>query len=153
LKTDDSDRNETKKSPTSGEPADATKPPLQIILVDDSEPMRERLAASLTALEGVEIIGQASDVPSGMRLLEARHPDVLIMDVELPGQSGMDLLKIAHRRKFAPVIVMFSIHDHPKLRKLCEDNGATHYFHKLTQFDNVADLCRALVAQRCEQGK
>jgi DNA-binding NarL/FixJ family response regulator len=124
---------------------------LAIILVDDSEPMRERLAASLTALEGVEIVGQANDVPSGLRLLEARQPDVLIMDVELPGQSGMDLLKIAHRRKFAPTIIMFSNYDHPKLRQLCLDNGATHFFHKLTQFDNVAELCGELAGKRHEQ--
>jgi two-component system invasion response regulator UvrY len=144
----------TEKQKTSGQAEMLATPQaatLQVVLVDDSLPMRERLVASLVALDGVEIIGQANDVPSGLRLLETRPPDVLVLDVELPGQSGMDLLKIAHRRKFAPVIIMFSIYDHPKLRQLCLNNGATHYFHKLTQFDDIADLCRELAVKKRQQ--
>jgi DNA-binding NarL/FixJ family response regulator len=125
--------------------------PLEVIIVDDSLPMRERLAASLVTLEGVDIIGQADDVPAGLSLLEQRRPDVLILDIELPGQSGMDLLKIAHRRNFAPVIIMFSIYDHPKLRQMCLGQGAAYYFHKLTQFDRVAEVCRELTEQRRAQ--
>src|SRR5580704_3810912 len=88
---------------------------IEVVLVDDSVPMRERVAASLAAVEGVEVVGQADDVPSGLRLIEQRAPDVLILDLEMPGQSGIDLLKIARRRGYASVIIMFSIHDHPKL--------------------------------------
>jgi DNA-binding NarL/FixJ family response regulator len=149
----DGSETEKRKFPARSEtPAAPKAAALEVVLVDDSVAMRERLAASLVALDGVEIIGQANDVPSGLRLLEVRQPDVLILDVELPGQSGMDLLKIAHRRKFAPVVIMFSIYDHPKLRQLCLDNGASHYFHKLTQFDDIAELCRELAVKRREQG-
>lgn len=131
----------------------ARKPDIvEVVLVDDSVPVRERVAASLAALDGVEVVGQAGDVPSGLRLLEEREPDVLILDLELPGQSGLDLLKIAKRRGYASVIIMFSIHDHPKLREKCAELGAAFYFNKNSEFELASEVCRKLAMQRRRQG-
>jgi DNA-binding NarL/FixJ family response regulator len=121
---------------------------LQIVLVDDSILMRKRVEASLSALEGVAEIRQAVDVPSGLRLLDGRKLDLLILDIELPGRSGLDLLKVARRRNYTAVIIMFSIHDHPTLRQRCADLGADFFFHKLTEFERVAEVCRELAGRR-----
>src|SRR5579864_4767535 len=61
---------------------------LRVVLVDDSLEVRRRVAESLSEVQGVVIVGQAGDVPSGLRLLSEQQPDVLILDIELPGQSG-----------------------------------------------------------------
>ncbi len=117
---------------------------LQVVLVDDSAPICERLAASVSAVKGVAAIRQAGDVPSGLRLLEERATDVLILDIELPGQSGLDLLQIARKKNAALVIIMLSIFNYPKLRQRCADLGADFYFHKVTEFEQVAEVCRKL---------
>jgi DNA-binding NarL/FixJ family response regulator len=124
---------------------------LQIVLVDDSIPMREHVVASLSAIGGVAEIRQAIDVPSGLLLLDGRRLDLLILDIELPGQSGLDLLKIARRRNYTSVIIMFSMHDHPSLRQKCADLGADFFFHKLTEFERVADICRELAERQAQQ--
>jgi DNA-binding NarL/FixJ family response regulator len=122
--------------------------PIEVVLVDDSKLMRDRVVASLAVVNGVGVIREAGDVPSGLRLLEVAEPDVLILDIEMPGQSGIDLLKIAKRRTYAAVIIMLSIHDHPILRQKCLDLGADFYFHKLNEFERVAAVCRELVERR-----
>jgi DNA-binding NarL/FixJ family response regulator len=121
---------------------------LRIALVDDSVLMREHVLESLKDVAGIAEIQQAVDVPSGLRLVEAGRMDVLVLDVELPGQSGLDLLKIARRRDYAAVIIMFSIHDHPVLRQKCADMGADFFFHKLTEFERVAEVCHELAERR-----
>jgi len=117
---------------------------LQVAVVDDSALMREHVIDSLSTVNGVAEIRQAADVPAGLRLLETRKPDLLVLDIELPGQSGLDLLKIARQRDYDAVIIMFSIHDHPALRQKCAELGADFFFHKLSEFDRVAEVCREL---------
>src|ERR1700744_3837872 len=85
---------------------------LQILLVDDSALVRVHMVELLDdAAKHVEI-RHAGDVPSGVRLMEQWRPDVMIFDIDLPGQSGLDLLKIARRKFTHAIIVMMSMHDH-----------------------------------------
>jgi DNA-binding NarL/FixJ family response regulator len=122
--------------------------PVDVILVDDSVHLRDRVAARLAEVRGGGAIRQAADVPSGLRLLEAREPEVLILDIEMPGEGGIDLLKIARKRACASLVIMLSIHDHPKLRQRCMDWGADFYFNKLTEFEEAAKVCHDLVTWR-----
>jgi signal transduction histidine kinase len=124
--------------------AKMTQKGLQILLVDDSTLMRVHLTGSLNALDGVAEIRQASDVPSAIRLLQERAADVIILDIELPGQSGLELLKIVRNRDPLTTVIMISIHDLPTLRQKCADLGANYFFHKLTEFERVAEVCREL---------
>jgi DNA-binding NarL/FixJ family response regulator len=123
---------------------------LKVLLVDDSALLRERVAASVSEVAGVALVLQAGDVPSGLQFLAAK-PDVVILDIEMPGQSGFDLLKIARRANYTGVIIMLTIHDHPKMRQRSAELGANFYFHKLTEFQQVAEVCRVLVASRGQQ--
>lgn len=124
---------------------------LIVALVEDSILMRAHVAASLSEIKGVAALRQAEDVPSGLRLLETIKPDVLILDIELPGQTGMDLLKIVRRRDAAVVIIMLTNHDHPKLRQTCAELGANFFFNKLSEFGRVGDVCRELAERRAQQ--
>jgi DNA-binding NarL/FixJ family response regulator len=121
---------------------------LKVLLVEDSILMRAHVASSLRAIKGVAAVRQATDVPSGLQLLESLKPEVLILDVELPGQTGMDLLKIARRKDAAVVIIMLTNHDHPKLREKCAELGANFFFNKTTEFDRIAEVCRDLAQSR-----
>jgi DNA-binding NarL/FixJ family response regulator len=124
-----------------------TAPDLVVALVEDSILMRAHVAASLSDVKGVGPIWQAHDVPSALRLLGTLKPDVLILDIELPGQSGLDLLKVV-RKEDTVVIIMLTIHDHPKMRQRAADLGVNYFFSKLSEFDRVADVCRELAGRR-----
>jgi len=116
----------------------------RVVLVDDSAVVRERVAATLAGLGGIEIAGQASDVPEGLRLLRETKPDLLILDIGLPGESGITLLETTRQDKLAPCVMMLTNQDHPKLRQHCLALGADYYFHKPTEFEKMIDLCFTL---------
>jgi DNA-binding NarL/FixJ family response regulator len=130
------------------------KPPaggLSVVLVEDSILMRAHVASALGAIKGLAPLQQAVDVPAGLRLLQTVKADVLILDIGLPGQSGMDLLKIARGRDPNIVIIMLTIHDHPMLRKNAFELGANHFFNKFHEFDRVAEVCSQLAERRVSQ--
>lgn len=121
--------------------------PLTVAIVDDSIPVRQRVAESLAGIPRVVVGGAVGDVPAGARLLDEIDPAVLILDIELPLQSGIDLLRIAKRRRRPPVVIMLSIYEQPAFRRRCAELGADYYFNKLTEFERVAEVCRQLVAR------
>ncbi|MGC3958607.1 MAG: response regulator [Verrucomicrobiota bacterium] len=113
----------------------------RVVLVDDSAVVRERVAATLSSLGGVQVVGQAGDVPDGLRLVRETKPDLLILDIGLPGESGITLLETAKQEQLVPLIMMLTNQDHPKLRQHCAELGADFYFHKPTEFEKMIDLC------------
>jgi len=67
-------------------------PPLRVIIVDDERLARSELKSMLERHEGVTVVGEAHDVPSAAELIERTAPDVVFLDIQMPGSSGFDLL-------------------------------------------------------------
>ena len=65
---------------------------LRVLIVDDSHIVRVRLLAALSAIETVEIVGQAQDVEEARQLVQQRKPHAVILGIRLPGGSGIDML-------------------------------------------------------------
>ena len=65
---------------------------LSALLVDDEPLANERMRSLLTALGGVEVVGVAGSVREARDLLDAKLPDVVFLDVEMPGEAGLELL-------------------------------------------------------------
>jgi two-component system, NarL family, invasion response regulator UvrY len=126
------------------------RPPkaVQVILVDDSAVVRDRLAALLSALEGIEVSGQAADVISATHLIRERTADVLISDLDLPVSSGIELLHTVRRERGSMLVIILTDYDHPKLRQMCANLGADFYFHKPTEFEKVLEVCQNLARAR-----
>ncbi len=64
--------------------------PLRVLLVDDHPLYREGLAVALTAMPDVEVVGESGDGESALRLAAEAAPDVVLMDLHLPGISGVE---------------------------------------------------------------
>jgi DNA-binding NarL/FixJ family response regulator len=122
--------------------------PVRVVLVDDAVFLRERLAELLSALEGVEVVGQAVDVPSGSTLVRELRPDVLVLDIDLPGQSGLELLEKIGRQEDGPLIIVLTNYDYPVLRHGCAKLGADFYFYKPIEFERVTEVCQDLAKRR-----
>jgi len=72
-----------------GEPAR----PIRVFLVDDHALMREGLRAVLERRENVEIVGEAGDGHEALRSIEAAAPDVVVMDIAMPGLNGIEVAR------------------------------------------------------------
>jgi two-component system LytT family response regulator/two-component system response regulator LytT len=68
-------------------------PAIRTLVVDDEKLARDRLAGFLEGLEGVTLIGQAGDGVEALRLIEQERPDLVFLDVQMPGMDGFEVLK------------------------------------------------------------
>ncbi|MBM4167751.1 MAG: response regulator transcription factor [Ignavibacteria bacterium] len=71
---------------------------LRAVLIDDERLARKDLRSLLTEHDNVEIVGEADSVTSAAKLIEETDPDLLFLDIQMPGESGFDLLEKAEVR-------------------------------------------------------
>jgi len=86
---------------------------IKALIVDDERLARKDFTNMLNAIEGVEIVGEAEDVPSAIKAIELLNPDIVFLDIQMPGQSGFDLVE---QVDFAGKIVFVTAYDEYALR-------------------------------------
>jgi len=84
------------------------KKPVRVLVVDDSALMRKLIPQMLAADDSIEVVGTAMDGTFALKKIEELKPDVVTLDLEMPGMNGIDTLKEMMRRHPVPVIVVSS---------------------------------------------
>jgi len=82
--------------------------PVRVLVVDDSALMRKLIPQILRTDPSINVVGTAMDGKFGLRKLEELDPQVVTLDLEMPGMSGIDMLKEITRSRRVPVIVVSS---------------------------------------------
>jgi two-component system, NarL family, response regulator NreC len=83
---------------------------LTVMLADDHRIVRQGLRALLAAEPGLELVGEAGDGPEAVRLAERLRPDVLVLDLMLPGLGGLDVARELAQRSPRTRVVVLSMH-------------------------------------------
>ena len=65
--------------------------PLRVLIADDEPPARRRLRRLLLEIGGVAVVGEAGDAPATAAAIRLHRPDVVLLDIQMPGRSGIDL--------------------------------------------------------------
>jgi DNA-binding LytR/AlgR family response regulator len=86
---------------------------LRVAIVDDEKPARDRLRRLLAAMPEVELVGEAGDVASAVELLDREKPELCLLDVQIPGGDGFDVLRLS---KHLPQVVFTTAFDHYAVR-------------------------------------
>ena len=86
---------------------------LRVAIVDDEKPARDRLRRLLAAMPSVEVVGEAGDVGSAVELIDRERPDLCLLDVQMPGGDGFDVLR---RAATPPRVVFTTAFDHYAVR-------------------------------------
>jgi DNA-binding NarL/FixJ family response regulator len=130
--------------------AQATSNALKVFLADDSSLIRDRVAALLATLDMV-VVGQASTPAGSIDGILSSRPDVVVLDVQLEGGSGLEVLRAVRSAAPQIAVVVFSNNASPAYRKRYLSDGAVGFFDKSTEFEQlaqaVASTCRAAVHQ------
>jgi two-component system chemotaxis response regulator CheB len=109
----------------------ATIRKIRVLVVDDSALMRQLLSAVLQQDPAIEVVGTAADPFLAREKIRRLHPDVLTLDVEMPGMDGLAFLELLMRLRPMPVVMVSSHTDHgaqATLRAL--DLGAVDFVAK-----------------------
>jgi two-component system LytT family response regulator len=120
---------------------------LRVLIVDDEAPARARLRRLLGAHDGVEVVGEAGDGAQALAQVGALAPDVVLLDVQMPETSGLDVA--ASLPEPAPAIVFVTAHDRYALPAF--DAAAVDYLLKPVEPARLATAIgrvRARVASR-----
>ncbi len=92
------------------EPTNST-PPLRTLIVDDEPLAVERLQVICAGFSGLSIVGTASDGEAALRLVEALAPDLLLLDMTMPGLDGLGVARALGRQSNPPAVVFVTAHD------------------------------------------
>ena len=122
---------------------------MKIVIVDDSAVIRQRLVRLLSELYGVEVVGQADDVPVAKELVKKLKPDVAVLDIRMPSGSGADLLQELKQLKPSPTVIMLTNYPYPENRKKCMALGADFFFDKSTEFQEAVRLLGRMATGSC----
>jgi len=92
---------------------DSTK--IRALIVDDEELARDRIASLLAEQNDVEVVGTCSDGPSAVEAIERERPDLVFLDVQMPGMDGFEVIESLDR-DHVPAVVFVTAHDAHAIR-------------------------------------
>jgi len=118
--------------------------PLRILLADDHVLFRKGLAALMAPRQDVEVVGEAGDGREGIALARETVPDVILMDVHMPGCDGLEATEIIKREMPHVRIVMLTISDDDQDLFTAIKNGADGYLLKDLEPQQLFDMLEGL---------
>jgi len=122
---------------------------VNVLIVDDSELVAERLEGMITEIsEDVRVIWHAQSAAEGRQAFRCGRPDVIILDVQMPGGSGMELLPEVKREKPAPVVIVLTNYTSSQYRDRYLKAGADFFFDKSGQFEEVSTVLAGLLRSK-----
>lgn len=110
--------------------------PLRTLIVDDEPLARDGIRLMLRALPDVEIVGEAGDGVAAVRAIQALRPDVVLLDIQMPGMSGFDVVA-QMSLEYLPLVVFVTAHDEYALKAF--DVHAFDYVLKPVNRTRLAD--------------
>lgn len=120
---------------------------IRVVIADDSCVIRCRLAQKISKLRGIIVARESDDVASTLEAIHAVHPNVVILDIQMPGGSGIDVLKKMKEEQSDVVVIILTNFPLLPLKKKCLELGADYFFDKTTEFEKVSEVLKQLSAQ------
>ena len=111
-----------------------------VFLADDNNNIRKRLVELLGDVDGVEIIGQVADTESAIQGIQSLKPDVVILDIRMPGGNGIQVLDAVRKVDSDVLIIMLTAFPTDQYRVKCHQSGADFFFDKAKDFERVAEI-------------
>jgi len=100
-----------------------------VVIVDDNARFRVRARMCLEA-DGYAVVAEAADARSGLEAARRHRPDIVLLDIELPDMSGLELAELLTREPGAPAVVLTSTHDAADFGERVSRSGACGFVPK-----------------------
>ena len=101
---------------------------VRVLLVDDNEAMLARAAAALGT--DCVVVGKATDGQAALLAAQSLHPDVVVLDISMPGMSGLDVAARLHESDASIVVVFLTVHDEEDFVEAARSAGGLGYVVK-----------------------
>ncbi len=113
---------------------------MNVVLVDDSLLVRERVANIISEIPGVKVIGEAGNSREAIAVVRKTNPDVVMLDIKMPGESGLQVLKKLRNEFEELKIVMLTNYSDSQYKAECLMHGADYFLSKSDEFDKLPEV-------------
>jgi DNA-binding NarL/FixJ family response regulator len=113
---------------------------MNVVLVDDSLLVRERVANIISEIPGVKVIGEAGNSREAIAVVRKTNPDVVMLDIKMPGESGLQVLKKLRNEFEELKIVMLTNYSDSQYKAECLMHGADYFLSKSDEFEKLPEL-------------
>jgi two-component system, NarL family, response regulator DegU len=116
------------------------KQTIRILLCDDNDNFRQLLTQYVQSLPGVEIVGEAIDGVDVIEKTESLNPDMVLMDLSMPNQSGLDATRTIKERWPEKSVIILTLYEDTVYKELADEFNADGFIAKSsikTQLPNV----------------
>ncbi|MDC8785849.1 response regulator [Roseateles koreensis] len=121
-------------------------PTFSVLIVEDQARFRDAFVLSLSSVRDIRLVGVAADLMQGTRMFDHYRPDVLLVDLDLPGGSGIDLIRHAAQAKPDCDVMVISVFGDEQHVLSSVEAGATGYLLKDSLALDLPDQLRSLRA-------
>jgi DNA-binding NarL/FixJ family response regulator len=118
--------------------------PIKVLLVDDHAVVREGIRHVLSGSGEFEVVGEAANATEAVALAQELAPDVIVLDITMPGASGLNSVEALRREAPASRILMLSVHDQTEYVLESVRAGAHGYLRKDTTPNDLRQAIRAV---------
>jgi len=120
--------------------------PIRVLLVDDHTLFRSGIKALLQRQKDFEVVGEAGDGHEGVKRAKALKPDVVLLDLHMPGISGREALQLMIEGENSPQVVMLTVSEDAEDLMEALQTGAQGYLLKNINTDYLIDAIRRAAA-------
>lgn len=117
---------------------------MKIFLVDDSPIVLERLILMFGDYKNLNIIGKARNGITAIASIRKLKPDIVILDIHMPGGSGIDVLKTIKKEFPLITVIILTNYADSHYRTVCFEAGADYFLDKSKEFEKVVEICKEL---------
>ena len=121
-----------------------TTEPIRVLLADDHPVVRRGLAALLGTLEEFVVVGEAEDGEAAVRETQLTRPDVVLMDVRMPGVDGVEATRRIRKAVPETAVLVLTMYEDDATVFTAMQAGAQGYLLKGAEQDDIADAIRAV---------
>ena len=132
--------------------ASAASTQVSLLVIDDSAPIRRRIVGELQEMPELAAIREAHDKASALTALRGAGADVVILDIQLPDGSGLDVLRVLRSECVATGVIIFSNHPPQPLADGVVVSIPDVVFNKSGDFEDVKAAIRLLAGRRQSPG-
>jgi two-component system response regulator DevR len=110
--------------------------------------IRTRLAEMVSAMSGMRLVGEAASASEAISGIKRTQPDSVLLDLNLMGRSGLDVLRAIRPHSPDVVFVVLTNHSEPQYRQACIAAGATYFLDKTRELGCVSAVLAEIAATR-----
>jgi DNA-binding NarL/FixJ family response regulator len=127
-------------------PIETSQKPHTILLVDDAQSVRESLSWLIENESDLTVIGSASNGEDGLNLAAELHPDLVILDIEMPDMDGFMVASKLKAMSNPPLVILLSVYGDPALRERGNHAGCNAYVEKGQGWPALLEAMRQVLA-------